>query len=417
MATSQILDSGTKNQMGQGAGPALRPGPGRVVSIDIFRGLTMMVMIFVNQLGEMKGLPWWTYHMPASANGMTYVDVVFPFFLFIVGMSMPLAIGRRLSEGESAVAMCLHVAARSLSLIILGLILANRDKADAHMTGMNTNLWTFLALLGAVLFWNRYPDSQRYKGVFRSLKLGGLILLAAMLVVFRRLNSSGQVAWLDTGYWEILGMIGWTYFNVCLLYIPTRRWTRAQFAWFAALTALNVLCCVHWIAWAYRAPFYLWPFKSGALSSIIMAGLLSSLLFLTDDFTANRTRKTIASLRFAAALFALGLLTVPLGISKVRATPTWCLVSSGVAVCAFLLLYWVCDVRKHVRWARFIRPAGSNTLLTYLLPPLCAAALGREVLSPRWDYGLSALAQAVFFTAGILALAALLTRWGVRVQL
>jgi heparan-alpha-glucosaminide N-acetyltransferase len=417
MATPQILHSGTKDRMGTGTGPALRRVPGRVVSIDIFRGLTMMVMIFVNQLGEMKGLPGWTYHMPASANGMTYVDVVFPFFLFIVGMSVPLAIRRRLSEGESEMVMCLHVVARSLSLIILGLILANRDKADAQLTGMNTNLWTFLALLGALLFWNRYPDSQRYKVVFRSLKLAGVILLAAMLAIFRRLNSNGQVAWLDTGYWEILGMIGWTYFNVCLLYIPTRRWPRAQFAWLGALTALNILCCVHWITWAYRAPFYLWPFKSGALSSIIMAGLITSLLFLTDDFTANSTKKTIATLCFAAALFALGLLTVPLGISKVRATPTWCLVSSGAAICAFLFLYWVCDVRKHVRWARFIRPGGSNTLLTYILPPLCAAALGREVFSLRWDYGWFALAQAILFTAGILALAALLTRWKVRVQL
>ncbi len=417
MAVPEVLQSDQKIRIEAVPCPDSRPQPSRVVSIDIFRGLTMLIMVFVNQVGEMKGLPWWTYHMPASANGMTYVDVVFPFFLFIVGMSVPLAIRRRLSERESVLAMCLHVVSRSVALVALGLILANSEKADPHLTGMSTSLWTFLALLGAILFWNRYPDSPRYGKIFRGLKMGGLVLSVAMLIIFRRLTASGHAGWLDMSYWEILGMIGWTYFSVCLLYIPTRRWAWVQLAWFSGLTVLNILCGLHWVTWAYHAPFYIWPFKSGAFTSIVFAGLMTSLLFLTDSFTANRTRKTRSALGFAGALFAVGLLTVPLGISKVRATPTWCLVCSAAAICAFLLLYWICDVKKHARWAGFVRPAGSNTLLTYLLPPLCAAALGREVFFPHWDYGWFAVAQAVVFTTGIMALAALLTRWRVRVQL
>ena len=73
----------------------------RVASIDIFRGLTMAVMIFVNELAGVRGLPWWTYHAHAQQDVMTYVDMVFPFFLFIVGMSMPLAIERRLEQNPS----------------------------------------------------------------------------------------------------------------------------------------------------------------------------------------------------------------------------------------------------------------------------------------------------------------------------
>ena len=417
MAAPQVIESDKTAQVVVESGRAFRPKPARVVSIDIFRGLTMLVMIFVNQLGEMKGLPWWTYHMPATANGMTYVDVVFPFFLFIVGMSMPLAIRRRLSDGAPIWTVWLHVAGRSFALIVLGLILANSDKVDARLTGMAPNVWTFLALLGAVLFWNIYPEFAGYKTLFKVLKIAGLILAVGMLIIFRRVGADGHTAWLDTRYWEILGMIGWTYFTVCLLYIPTRRWPWMQFVWFGGLTGLNILCGLHWITWAYRAPFYLWPFKSGAFGSIVLAGLITSLLFLTDDFMADRTRKTVAAIILAAALFALGLITLPLGVSKVRATPTWCLVCSGAAVCVFLFLYWLCDARKQVRWARFVRPAGSNTLLTYLLPPLCAAAFGREVLYAQWNQGWPAVVQAVLFTAGIVALAGLLTRWRVRVQL
>ncbi|HEY2467524.1 MAG TPA: DUF5009 domain-containing protein [Terracidiphilus sp.] len=417
MTELRILKSDQTSQIAAEIPEAYQSRPARVVSIDIFRGLTMLVMIFVNQLGEMKGLPWWTYHMLASANGMTYVDVVFPFFLFIVGMSTPLAIRRRLSQGEPTWVACFHVASRTVALIVLGLILANSDNVDARLTGMAPNVWTFLALTAAILFWNSYPKSSGYKTLFRVLKITGLGLFVTMLVIFRRVTADGQGAWLDTRYWEILGMIGWTYFTVCLLYIPTRRWPWMQVGWFGALTGLNILCNIHWISWPYRTPFYIWPFKSGAFGSIVFAGLITSLLFLTDDFMIARTRKTIATGCFAAVLFALGGLTLSLGISKVRATPTWCLVCSGAAVCVFLFLCWICDIRKRVRWAECVRPAGSNTLLTYLLPPLCGAAFGREVLFVRWNHGWPAVAQAVVFTAGITAVAGLLTRWRVRVQL
>lgn len=54
----------------------------RVASIDVQRGLTMMVMVFVNELAGVRGLAWWTYHAKADVDAMTYVDMVFPFFLF-----------------------------------------------------------------------------------------------------------------------------------------------------------------------------------------------------------------------------------------------------------------------------------------------------------------------------------------------
>jgi predicted acyltransferase len=394
-----------------------QPRPPRVASIDIFRGLTLLVMIFVNQLAEIKGLPWWTYHMPPTANGMTYVDMVFPFFLFIVGISIPFAIRHRLSKGDSVLALWVHVATRSLALIVLGLILANNSKGDPHLMGVSANTWTLLALIGAVVFWNSYPKTIRHRLLFAGLKIAGLVLLVAMLIIFRRSGSDGHTAWLDTSYWEILGIIGWVYFSVCLLYIPTRRWPWLQLAWFISLTGLNIIACAHWIPFIYRLPFYLWPFKSGAGASIVMAGVVTSLLLLTDAFAISRKQKMAVALCLSAVLFAVGWLTVPLGISKVRATPTWCLVSSGAAICVLVLLYWVCDVSKRVRWAATVRPAGSNTLLTYLLPPLCCAALGRQIVFAGWDLGWPGVIQAAGFTAGVLALAALLTRWGVRVQL
>lgn len=105
--------------------PASGAPSDRVLSVDIFRGLTMLVMIFVNDLASVKGLPWWTYHMRPGWNGMTYVDYVFPAFLFIVGMSIPLAVSRRLDNGRPLIREWGHVLMRSVSLVVLGIVLAN----------------------------------------------------------------------------------------------------------------------------------------------------------------------------------------------------------------------------------------------------------------------------------------------------
>src|SRR5690348_10255619 len=88
----------------------------RVVSVDIFRGLVMALMIFVNELASVRGLPWWNYHMKANIDAMTYVDMVYPAFLFIVGMAIPLAVRARLKKDASIPKLWLHVLLRSFSL-------------------------------------------------------------------------------------------------------------------------------------------------------------------------------------------------------------------------------------------------------------------------------------------------------------
>ena len=133
----------------------------RVVSIDIFRGLTMAVMIFVNDLASVHGLSKWTYHMPANVDAMTYVDMVFPAFLFIVGMSLPLAVRHRLRRSPSLGALWLHIALRSLALVALGLILANVHDADAVRMRISPYLWAVLGLAGGILSGTSIPASTR----------------------------------------------------------------------------------------------------------------------------------------------------------------------------------------------------------------------------------------------------------------
>jgi len=400
----------------------------RVVSIDIFRGITMAVMIFVNALPEAAGLPWWTYHAHAHEDRMTYVDMVFPFFLFIVGMSLPLSVAQRLRRNPSQPALWLHVVLRSLSLIVLGLILANAEKADPSRMGISGDLWALLGLLCGALYLNVYPKSQRFPAYSNILRAIGLIGVIVIFAIFRSTvhdPHTGQIhtGWIDPSYPEILGLIGFTYFAVALLYIPTRRWKWAQPAWFLVMLILCI-CSTARLIPIGRFPIYFWPFSNGAMACIAMAGVVTSSIFLGNSIgTEPRpapTRAMAIAASFGILMLAAGWLCTPLGISKIRATPTWSLYCIGSSVLLFTLLYWICDIKEHTSWAFLIKPAGSNTLLTYLLPDLwyfLFAWLGVTYLDTHWSLGWAAVIKTILFTLLILVLASALTKAKVRLQL
>ncbi len=394
--------------------------PPRIASIDIFRGLTMAVMIFVNELAEVKGLPWWTYHAPGRVDVMTYVDMVFPFFLFIVGLSLPLSIDQRLKKNPSIASLWMHIMLRSAALLVMGLILANASKVDPALTHMSKGVWALIALTGAALVWAVYGKSPKYALLFRALRIIGLVAMIAMFAIFRRTGRDGNVHWIDFTYPEILGLIGFTYFAVCLLYIPTRRWKWAPAAWFVALVVFCSLATGHIIEFTRHLRWYVWPFGNGALACMMMAGVATSLIFLGRHELPSLRQKMWTSAVFAAICLVAARLLTPLGISKIRATPTWCLYCIAAAVLSFAALYWLCDIRGRTGWAFFVRSAGSNTLTTYLLPDFyfyTLAALGITYFATHLNFGWPGVVRAIVFTAVMLALSALLTRWRVRLQL
>ena len=391
----------------------------RIASIDIFRGLTMAVMIFVNALSDVHGMPWWTEHAPGNVDVMTYVDMVFPFFLFVLGVSMPIAVTQRLKRNPSQPQLWAHVLVRSVSLIVLGYILANVEKADAGRMLLSGGTWGFLALLCASLYINVYPASERYRTLFKVIKYAGLTGLVVLLALFRR-STHGQGTWLDPSYPEILGLIGFSYFATSILYIPTRRSHRASILWLTILMAFCSLTTARVFSFPGRLPLYVWPFGNGAMPAIIMAGVVTSSIFLGAASATRVLRAILIGTGFGLVLIVAGFLLAPLGISKIRATPTWCLYSSGTAALLFTGLYWLCDVRKKTAWANFVRPAGSNTLLTYLLPDLWYfffLAFNITYLDTHLNAGLPGFLKTLVFTSLMLSLAWLLTRARIRLQL
>ena len=107
----------------------------------------------------------------------------------------------------------------------------------------------------------------------------------------------------------------------------------------------------------------------GNVPFIVLSGLLTTLILkkLSPDYI-----KTIITIA------ALGILCVLAGfflrkwfiISKMMATPSWGFICNGISMMLFALLYWIVDIKKITRWTFFLKPAGENSLTTYLAPDI-----------------------------------------------
>jgi predicted acyltransferase len=157
-------------------------------------------------------------------------------------------------------------------------------------------------------------------------------------------------------------------------------------------------------------------FDNGAHPSIVMAGVVASIIFLDPAFAKTFREKALWALGYAAILGGAGYALSPFGIAKNAATPTWCLYCAAISTLLFLALYGLVDVKKVNAWAAPLKPAGSNTLLTYLLPDIIYVALGGYYFKILTE-GLPGVFRGICFTACILGLSALLTRWKIRMQL
>jgi hypothetical protein len=151
---SNISSPSSKNSPGTGSGTAEVQ---RIASIDILRALTMMLMIFVNDFWTLKGVPYWMEHRKHGVDGIGLSDVVFPAFLFIVGLSLPYAINNRRNKGDSDWQMVKHILLRTIALLVMGVFLVNGETYNTEATGLAKYHYSTLCCLSFILIWNTYP--------------------------------------------------------------------------------------------------------------------------------------------------------------------------------------------------------------------------------------------------------------------
>ncbi len=348
------------------------PRTPRVLSIDLLRGADVLLMLFVNEVAGVTGAPAFLLHQASDVDGMTITDLVFPAFLFIVGIAIPFALGGRRRRGESRGQVWSHVLRRSLALVVMGVLMVN---AEHGVSGaLSAPAWNVLATLGVLLVWGA-PENG-WGRVRRSwLRTAGVALLLFVALVYR---NPDLVGWfhLRPYWWGILGLIGWAYLGVATVYLLAGD----RPATLAGALALSYCVALADAAGAIQWLGSLRPLVGpviGTHGALVLAGaLLGVLLRRHLQGGGSAWRFAARMLAYAAALGVAGALLRSLNgvhpafiISKNHATVPWGLVSSGLTCGAWVAVFVLVDVLGRRRWPRSFSIAGENPLVAYLMAP------------------------------------------------
>lgn len=386
----------------------------RIISIDALRGITIFVMIFVNELVSVANVPQWMKHMPADADAMTFVDLVFPAFLFIVGMSVPFAFNARLLKGDTTKTIWTHTLKRVLALIIIGVFMVNAEyDYDASKMLIQPVFWGLLAYIMPIPIWNKYPKDFPV-WLKNTLQYGGILVLAALYFLY--VQDTGEMG-MTPKWWGILGLIGWAYFFSVVYYwlVSGKLWAMIVFLILCIIAnSLNLTegTFVQNISWL--------SFIAGHLThaSLVTAGIIISLLFFD-----TRTQVTVnwPVLCFVVLFFITGYLLRPYyGISKIRATPSWTMYSAAICTVLFYFLYWLMEIKKKTKWSDFFMPAAANPLLIYIIPGVIYyfnQAFNIEIVPAYLREGIPGIIWCLVFSTIMLLVMKIFNRYKIQLHL
>lgn len=337
----------------------------RVTAIDLLRALTMILMIFVNDLWSLSGIPVWLEHVESGVDGIGLADVVFPAFLFIVGLSMPFAIDARRRKGDSQWQLIVHVLVRTIGLLVMGVFLVNGETINAEATSMSRPAWNTLSCLSFILIWNSYPKGTR-PALAWAARLAGMTILLTLAILYRG-GETADIQYFAPQWWGILGLIGWAYLASGIVTVLSRN------NFYAILGAWIFFASLSMIAHSGFVPGFLNfipdAIRGGTLTGLTMGGVLTALIFQHYRNRNENVAMTALLGGFAVLLIVFSMVTRPYwGLAKLGATPAWLFLCSAFTILTLLAVYWIADVMGKAKWFNIIRPAGTDTLLCYLIP-------------------------------------------------
>ena len=300
-------------------------GGGRLESLDVFRGATIAAMMLVNNPGTWSAVYPQLRH--AEWHGWTFTDLVFPFFLWIVGVAMTLSFARRVARGESKSGLMFHALRRALILFALGLFLA----AFPYFS----------------------PATLRIPGVLQRIA----ICYLCATIIFLCTGIRGQIAWtagLLTVYWVAMKCIPVPGFGAGIL---EKDGNFAQFI-------DSLLLKGHmWSATRTWDP-------EGIVSTLPAIGT-TLLGILTGHILRTRwspEEKTAWLYTLGSSLTLAGLVAgIWLPINKNLWTSSYTLFMAGMAATTFAFCYWLNDVKGYRRWSRPFAIYGMNAIAVYFL--------------------------------------------------
>lgn len=395
-----------------------KPTSQRILSIDIVRGLTLLLMLFVNDL-YMPGVPAWLGHTEMNFDGMGLADWVFPSFLFMVGISIPYAIEARRRRGASDLAITGHILWRTLSLICIGVALLNAGRINPEMTGITSQTWRWLFYLFLFMLWNNYPRESRYTLVFKVLRAIGFVGIITLLAIFRA-GTPEDPQWLVASWWGILGLIGWGYVVAALTSLATRGSLIGAVVVWAVFLALNCISSAGINDWATSLRTILGTVLQGNTPMIVLTGLVTGTYLMRTSHDNRRKMWTmiVAGVVLIVAGFVLRNWYI---ISKILATPSWGLICNGISLLVLALVFYRTDICGRTRFTSLLSTTGRNSMTTYLAPSVLYSFIGllpfRLLFYKQPDCALLAIAGSAAWAIAMAYFSILLERLYIKLKL
>jgi predicted acyltransferase len=361
----------------------------RLLSVDALRGLTVAAMVLVNNPGT-----WRAVYPPlrhATWHGWTLTDVIFPFFVFIVGVAIPLALEPRLARAGRA-AVVGKVARRSLVIFLLGIVL----------NGFPWYTWATLRIPGVL---------QRIAVCY---------VVAALIYLWTSTRAQALiVSALLVGYW------------LAMIWVPVPGYGAGDLS-----PAGNLA--------AYLDRAILGPHIWQAAKVYDPEGILSTIpavsTALLGVLTGTWLRRNRPSGSIAVRLAVAGIVGAAAGelwgiwfpINKSLWTSSYVLLTAGLAMLALAAFYWLVEARGWRGWATPLAVLGVNALVLYFFSSLVArlmsivrvgadgrslqAELFERLFAPMAAPINASLAFALVYVVAWWAILWALYRWNVRIR-
>jgi heparan-alpha-glucosaminide N-acetyltransferase len=358
----------------------------RILSIDVLRAITMLLMIFVNDVAGVSKIPDWIKHTAADYDGMGFSDIIFPAFLFIVGLSLPFGIQTKIKKGDSTASLVGYVCLRALALIVMGFFHVNFENYDRAGALISYPLYKIIVTLGFFLVWLAYPAkvSKTVKNALVTLGIG------------------------------ILGIIGWAYLFSALTYLLTRGKLNFLIIAFVIFGLINVTTHMDLL------PIKLWLIGDASSITLMLGGVITATVYSLLIAQNERTKLWLFLTLAGLATIVFGFLIRPYagGISKIYATPAWVFICMGITILTFELVVYVVDIKQKINWFTFIKPAGTSTLTCYLIPYLLYSIFTLiDFHYPSYlNYGIGGILRSLFISLVIIRIVAVLEKWDLRLK-
>lgn len=326
----------------------------RILALDILRGITIAGMILVNNPGS------WTYvYAPlqhAEWNGLTPTDLVFPFFIFIMGISMFISL--RKYNFEASGSAIRKILKRTILLYLVGMGIAWFSLLLSTWNALNTENLPFLERLWKSA-WNF--DRIRILGVIPRLAIcygvGSIISL-----VLKHKYIPHLIAVLLIGYFILLLLgNGFEYNRTNILsIIDFKILGEAHIRNDNGIEVLGILSTIP------------------AIANVLLGFYVGKIMFERKDIHSKIEWLFIigAVLTFAGFLFSYAC-----PINKKIWSPSYVLVSGGLAASLLALLIWIIDVKGKKKWSQPLEVFGVNPLFMYVLAEIIAVIIGNILIN------------------------------------